>query len=381
MIRARTMLVAVAVVTSSLLIACSDNTSNKAPDNSSDNPQLFGIPAEQMSHVQIVTVQPTTIERKLRLTGTVAFNGFDTTPVITQVGGPVSRIVVSPGQIVHKGQPLLYVTSPDFSQLRASYLKAKDAFELAEKNYKRAEDLYNHHAIAARDLEAAASAKNQAQADLQANEQALRILGFQDPNAQAPNALKGELPLLAPIGGEVVERLVAAGQVIQAGATQAFTISNTSTVWVLANVYQQDLPYVRVGDPVTISTDAYPDQEFHGKISYVAAALDATTRTLQARIDVKNPQDRLKKDMYVVAGVLAGKIPDVLTVPKGAVLHDSENEPFVYVVAANNQFSRRQVKVGEATEDQFQITSGLTAGEKVAGDGSVFLQFANSSQK
>ncbi len=381
MIRARTMLVAVAVVTSSLLIACSDNTSNKAPDNSSDNPQLFGIPAEQMSHVQIVTVQPTTIERKLRLTGTVAFNGFDTTPVITQVGGPVSRIVVSPGQIVHKGQPLLYVTSPDFSQLRASYLKAKDAFELAEKNYKRAEDLYNHHAIAARDLEAAASAKNQAQADLQANEQALRILGFQDPNAQAPNALKGELPLLAPIGGEVVERLVAAAQVIQAGATQAFTISNTSTVWVLANVYQQDLPYVRVGDPVTISTDAYPDQEFHGKISYVAAALDATTRMLQARIDVKNPQDRLKKDMYVVAGVLAGKIPDVLTVPKGAVLHDSENEPFVYVVAANNQFSRRQVKVGEATEDQFQITSGLTAGEKVAGDGSVFLQFANSSQK
>jgi cobalt-zinc-cadmium efflux system membrane fusion protein len=365
-----------------LLVGCSNDTPSKTTSAyNSDTSQLFAIPQDQMAHVQIVTVEPTTIQRVLRLTGTVAFNGFATTPVITQVGGPISRIVVSPGQSVRKGQPLLYVASPDYSQLRAAYMKAKDAYELAEKNYARADDLYNHHAIAARDLEAASSARNQAQADLQASEQALRILGFQDPNAPAPNALKAEIPLLAPIGGEVVERLVAPGQVIQAGATQAFTISNTSTVWVLANVYQQDLPYVRVGDPVTITTDAYPNQEFHGKISYVAAALDATTRTLQARIEVQNPQDRLKKDMYVVSGVLAGKIPNALVVPKSAVLRDSENEPFVYVLAGNNQFARRQVKLGEPSGDQMQITNGIAAGDKVAGDGSLFLQFANSLQK
>ncbi len=378
----RTSAIAGTAVFCLLLAGCGgDSPPKTASANANNNPQLFTIPQEQMAHVQIVTVQPATITRMLRLTGAVAFNGFETTPVITQVGGPVSRIVVSPGQAVRKDQPLLYVASPDYSQLRAAYLKAKDAYELADKNYVRSEDLYNHHAIATRDLEAAASARNQAQADLQASQQALRILGFQDPNAPPSNALKAELPLLAPIGGEVVERLVAPGQVIQAGATQAFTISNTSTVWVLANVYQQDLPYVRVGDPVAITTDAYPNQEFRGRISYIAAALDPTTRTLQARIDVKNPHDQLKKDMYVTAGVQAGKIPNALAVPKAAVLRDAENQPFVYVLSANNQFLRRQVTLGEATADSLQLTSGIAAGEKVAADGSLFLQFANSLQR
>jgi membrane fusion protein, heavy metal efflux system len=280
---------------------------------------------------------------------------------------------------VRKGEPLLYVASPDYSQLRAAYLKAKDAYELADKNFARAKDLYDHHAIATRDLEAAESARNQAQADLQSSQQNLRILGFRNPDEPAKNS--AELPLLAPIGGEVVERLIAPGQVIQAGATQAFTISNMSTVWVLVNVYQQDLPYVRVGDPVTITADAYPGSQLTGKISYVGAALDPTTRSLQARIDVKNPQEKLKKDMYVVAAVQAGKIPNALTVPNASVLRDSENEPFVYVLEGSNQFRRQGVRTGTTANGVVQVTSGLNPGDRVAGDGSVFLQFANSLQK
>ncbi len=362
-----------------LLVGCSDSTPKTAAANSSDNPQLFTLPQEQLAHIQIVTVEPTTLTRTLRLTGAVAFNGFATTPVITQVGGPVSRILVSPGQTVRKGEPLLYVASPDYSQLRAAYLKAKDAYELADKNFARAKDLYDHHAIATRDLEAAESARNQAQADLQSSQQNLSILGFRNPDEPAKNS--AELPLLAPIGGEVVERLVAPGQVIQAGATQAFTISNMSTVWVLVNVYQQDLPYVRVGDPVTITADAYPGTQLTGKISYVGAALDPTTRSLQARIDVKNPQEKLKKDMYVAATVQAGKIPNALTVPNASVLRDSENEPFVYVVEGSNQFRRQAVRIGTTANGVVQVISGLNPGDRVAGDGSVFLQFANSLQK
>jgi len=362
-----------------LLVACNDSTPKTAAANSSDNPQLFAIPQEQIAHIQIVTVEPTTLTRMLRLTGAVAFNGFATTPVLTQVGGPVSRIVVSPGQTVHKGEPLLYVASPDYSQLRAAHLKAKDAYELAEKSYARAKDLYDHHAIATRDLEAAESARNQAQADLQSSEQNLRILGFRNPDEPAKNS--AELPLLAPISGEIVERLVAPGQVIQAGATQAFTISNMSTVWVLVNVYQQDLPYVRVGDPVTITTDAYPGTQLSGKISYVGAALDATTRSLSARIDVKNPGEKLKKDMYVAATVQAGKIPNALTVPNASVLRDSENEPFVYVLVGSNQFKRQPVRIGETANGVVQVMSGLSPADRVAGDGSLFLQFANSLQK
>jgi cobalt-zinc-cadmium efflux system membrane fusion protein len=347
----------------------------------SDKAQLFTVPQEQLAHLKIVTIAPTSIPRSLRLTGAVAFNAFDTTPVISQIGGPVSRIVVIPGEQVHRGQPLLYVTSPDYSQLLANYLKARDAFQLADRNYKRSKDLYEHHAIAERDLEAAESVRIQASADIGAAEQSLKILGISKPEAVVGKPAVSEIPVLSPIAGEVVERLASPGQVLQAGATQVFTISDMSSVWVLANIYQKDLPYVHLGDSVTITADSYPGTEFHGKISYIAAALDANTRTLQARIDVKNPQGRLKKDMYVVATVQAETIQDALTVPTSAVLRDAENQPFVYVMNQNNEYGRRAVTLGVSTEGNTQLLSGVKSGERVVGDGSVFLQFANSGQR
>ncbi len=374
------------LATLAIAIGCSDNQSSPGDPgissrNSTDKAALFSIPADQMTHIQIVTVAPSTLTRTLRLTGAVAYNGFATTPVITQVSGPVSRIVVAPGEVVQAGQPLLYVASPDFSQLRATYIKANDAFKLADREYTRSKDLYDHHAIAERDLIAAESARNQAEADLQASEQALHVLGFKSPDQAVQTRGSPELPVLAPIDGEVVERLVAPGQVIQASTTQVFTISNMSTVWVLANVYQQDLPYVHVGDPVSILTDSYPGAEFRGKISYVAAALDPATRTLQARIDVKNPQEKLKNNMYVMAQVQAGKVANAITVPNAAVLRDAENEPFVYTLAGQNQFAMRSVSIGQTSEQATEITSGLAPGERVVANGSLFLQFANSLQR
>ena len=347
--------------------------------SAADKAELFTVPAEQMQHVQVVPAQQSNLPRILRLTGAVAFNGFATTPVITQASGPVSRILVSPGQLVHRGEALAFVSSPDYSQLRATFLKSRNAYELANKNYNRAQDLYQHHAIAEKDLQQAESDKAQAEADMQASEQAMKIIGYNNPQqiAARPSA---EAPILAPLAGEVVERLCSPGQVVQTGATQCFTISNMSTVWVLANIYQNDLAYVHVGDPVTITTDAYPDK-FEGKISYLGAALDPTSRTLQARIDTRNPDGKLKKDMYVTATVRAGAIPNAITVPDAAVLRSTENQPYVYVAVGNNQFARRDVTLGATEGGMTQIASGLKAGEKVVGDGGIFLQFANSLQK
>jgi cobalt-zinc-cadmium efflux system membrane fusion protein len=344
------------------------------------NSGLFTLRPEQMSHVQVVTVQPTTLTRTLRLTGAVAYNGFRTTPVITQVSGPVSRVVVVPGQKVKQGQPMLYVASPDYSQLRTNYLKAKDAYSLAQKSFARSKDLYEHHAIAVKDLEQAESAEVQAGGDLASAEAALRVMGVSDPDAVEKGPSSYEVPVRAPIGGEVVEQLVSAGQLLQPGNTQCFTISDTGTVWVLVNTYQKDLPYVRVGDTVTIQTDAYSDS-FRGRISYIAASLDPNTRTLPARIETLNPGEKLKKDMYVTATVQAGKIQNAIAVPDSAVLRDSENEPFVYAEVSANQFGRRSVTLGESLQGQTQITAGLQPGDHVIGDGSLFLQFANSLQR
>jgi cobalt-zinc-cadmium efflux system membrane fusion protein len=367
-----------------LMFAGCDSGSNVAANSSGasnpDNAALFIIPQDQMSHVQVLTVQPTTLTRSLRLTGAVAYNSFRTTPVITQVSGPVSRVVIVPGQKVTQGEPMLYVSSPDYSQLRTNYLKAKDAYALAQKAYARAQDLYQHHAIAEQNLEQAESAEVQAGGDLVAAQAALKVMGITDPDALVKAPPSFEVPVKAPIGGLVVEQDVSAGQLIQPGTTQCFMISDTSTVWVLVNVYQKDLPYVRVGDTVAIQTDTYPEV-FHGRIAYVAASLDPSTRTLQARIETPNPGDKLKKDMYVVTTVNAGSIRNAIALPDAAVLRDNENQPFVYAEASANQFGRRSVTLGESLNGQTEITSGLKAGDKVVGNGSLFLQFANSLQR
>jgi cobalt-zinc-cadmium efflux system membrane fusion protein len=370
-----------------MLTACSTNdrkraaqmTSFSADTGTSANARLFTIPQDQMAHVQVVTIHPATLTRTLRLTGTVAYNAFNTTPVITQVGGPVSRILVVPGQHVKIGQPMLDVSSPDYSQLLDAYLKAADSFRLADKNWARAQDLYQHHAIAQRDLEQAESDRNQAQADLNAAEQGMKILGIKNPGDLAKAPSSALIPVLAPISGQVVERLVSPGQVVQAGQTQAFTISDLSTVWVLANVYQADLAAVRTGDDVVVETDAYPGS-FHGRISYVSPALDPNTRTLQARIVVDNPGEKLKRDMYCTVTVTAGTITNAIAVPDSAVLRDDNNQPFVYLASGANQFGRRDVEIGQSLEGKTQILRGLSAGERVVGDGSLFLQFANSLQ-
>ena len=361
---------------------CSGSKSESANNHANDpnRPELFTIPADQMSHVQVLTLQPTTLTRTLRLTGNVAYNSFHTTPVITQISGPVSRIVVVPGQEVRTGQPMLYVHSPDYSQLRTNYLKAKDAYILAQKNNARTQDLYKHGAASISAVEQAESAEIQAGGDMASAQAALKVMGINDPDALVKAPPSFEVPVLAPIGGQVVEQLVSVGTLLQAGATQCFTLSDTGTVWVLVNVYQKDLPWVRVGEPVSIQTDAYPDI-FQGRISYVAASLDPNTRTLQARIETANPGQKLKKDMYVTATVQAGNIEKAIAVPDSAVLRDSENQPFVYVEVADRQFGRRQVSIGESIKGQTEITSGLKAGDRVIGDGSLFVQFANSLQR
>ncbi|MFL6427295.1 MAG: efflux RND transporter periplasmic adaptor subunit [Acidobacteriaceae bacterium] len=387
-IRRNRRLQSVAVLTFAIVLtACSSRdrehankmTSFSATASSSSIPQLFTIPQDQISHVQVVTVQPSTLTRTLRLTGAVAYNAFKTTPVITQVGGPVSRILVVPGQKVKIGQPMLDVSSPDYSQLLDAYLKAADSYRLAQRNYTRETDLYQHHAVAQRDLEQAESDRNQAQADLNAAEQGMKILGIKNPADLAKTTSSAEIPVLAPIGGAVVERLVSPGQVVQAGQTQAFTISDLSTVWVLANVYQADLAYVRSGDEVSVQTDAYPGT-FHGRISYVSPAVDPNTRTLQARIVVDNLGEKLKRDMYCTVTVTAGSISNAIAVPDSSVLRDENNQPFVYVAVGANQFGRRDVEIGQNQNGQTQILKGISVGERVVGDGSLFLQFANSLQ-
>ena len=207
----RSLGIAAALALACVLAGCSSDrnasemTSYSSQASKSATPQLFTIPPDQVSHVQVITIKSTKLTRTLRLTGAVAYNAFKTTPVITQVGGPVSRILVVPGDHVREGQPMLEVSSPDYSQLLDTYLKAHETFRVADKNFDRAKDLYEHKAIAERDLLQAESDRNEAQADLNASEQAMKILGIKNPEDLAKAPSSAQIPVIAPMSGEVVE--------------------------------------------------------------------------------------------------------------------------------------------------------------------------------
>ena len=188
-------------------------TSFSTTESAESKAELFTLPADQMAHIQIFTVAQVSVVRTLRLSGVVAYNAFLTTPVISQVGGPVSRILVTPGEQVKQGQPMLYVTSPDYSLLRSAYVKARDAFQLADKFYKRDQDLYAHKAIAEADLEQAESTRAQAEADLQSSEQAIRILGISNPDDLVTKPASSEIGAACPVGGR------SGGAPLLAGAT------------------------------------------------------------------------------------------------------------------------------------------------------------------
>ena len=362
---------AIASVAALALAGCSGGTaeseskmtSYSSSEAKADTATFFTLPQEQMGHVQIVAVEKSKLPRRLHLTGNVTYNAFKTTPVFSPIGGPVHEILVAPGETVLAGQPLLTVNSPDYSAARSAYLKARDAFFLADKIYTRSQDLYVHGAIAEADLQAAESGRTQAQADVQSSEDMLRALGIKDPEAMIKNPPKTTLqvPVPAPVAGEVVERLVGPGQLLQAAATQVFTISDMSTVWVLVNVYQNDVAFVHVGDAVDITTDAYPEV-FHGRISFIAAALDPNTRTLLTEVDVPNPEDALRPGMYLQVKFVFSRVTPSIRIPAAAIV--VRNGPrMVAVLDAQHAVHYRDVQLGRDFGNEIEVLTGLSAGD------------------
>ena len=351
------------------------------PETSASTPAYFTVSPEQMSHIQVVPVTSSPFATELRTTGTVDWDNDHTTQAISQVSGPITRILVDTGTRVSAGQPLLYVASPDVTAAFSTYRKAQNRLDLAKRNLDRSRDLLEHKAIAQRDFDQVQADYNDASTDLETAAQALRILGVPpkevEAAAQQADTVRPELPLRAPIAGTIVQKLVNPGQVIQAGATSAFVISNVSTVWVQAHVYEQDLSKVHVGDEAEVKAGSYPTT-FHGKVTYIGSMLDPATRTTPVRIVTANPDGHLKKDQFVDIVMRDKAERQALVVPTAAVLYDAENLPFVYVQVEGGKFAQRPVVLGPQHDSVTEVTGGVAAGDRVVAQGSVFLQFANS---
>ena len=344
----------------------------------------FTVPADQLPHLQIAPVKNTTWAVTVRTTGTVDWDNDHTTQAITQVSGPIARIVADTGTRVKAGDPLLYVASTDVTNAISTYRKAKNRFDLAQRSLNRSKDLFAHKAISERDMEGAEADFNDAATDLQTALQALKIFGVSQAEITAAEqqnvAIRPELVMRAPLPGVVVQKMVLPGQFIQAGTTAAFVISNTATVWVQGHVYDKDLGSVHVGDKADERNSSFP-QVFHGTVSYIGDVIDPATRTTPVRIVTQNIDGLLKKDMFVDVVIHDKTTKDVLVVPTAAVLYDEDNFPFVYLQVEKGKFAQRVVKVGGQQGDETQILEGVKAGDPIVSQGSVFLQFANTYQQ
>jgi membrane fusion protein, heavy metal efflux system len=341
----------------------------------------FILTEDQRARIHTQVVSTATYRPTIRTTGTVAFNGDRSTPVISQISGPVTRLLVNPGTYVKEGTALADVASPDFAQAIASYQKAQTALQNAARIATLDAQLFQNDALARNDLEQARADSASAAADREAALAQMVALGVDSVTVDAIRQGKPIPPALgvirAPISGVVVEKLVNPGEVLTGGQTQCFTIADLSTVWVMANVFETDIGQVDKDQPVTITTDASPDS-FPGRVDYVAALVDTATRATAVRVVVQNHHEILKRDMYVRAAIRAARPRTGMLVPVSSVLRDEHNLPFVFLAAPDGGFNRRSITIGSREDDQYEVPSGLAPGDRVVTEGGLFLQFAES---
>ncbi len=298
---------------------------------------------------------------ELNVTGAVNPDVAREVPVISLASGRVIDIKTRLGNEVKKGQLLLQVQSNDITNAFDAYLKAVNDEQLANKAYVRAKDLYEHGAVPLSGLEQAEDSEKDAKADLTAAEEQLKTLGV-DKNH--PSSI---VPVYAPISGVIISQNVtnsAAVGVTYSGSSTAFTVADLSTVWVLCDVYENDLPKISLGQTAKIKINGYPDKLLTGKISEIDPTLDPTIRTAKVRIEVANP-GFLKLGMFVNA-TFGGKTNEIHpVVPASAILHLHDRE-WVFVPAGDKKFKRVKVHGGQMLSDNRQeLLSGIAPGQQV----------------
>jgi cobalt-zinc-cadmium efflux system membrane fusion protein len=298
----------------------------------------------------------------LNVTGTVNPDVSRTIPVISIASGRVVAIHTQIGAYVKKGQLLMEVQSTDISNAFDQYLKAVNDERLARTQDERAKILYEKGAIAKSQLEIADDSEQDAQTDLTAAEQQLHFLGV-DP-AHPSLIAKVYSPATGVVIAQNVTNAAATG-VTYSGSSTAFTIADLSQVWVICDVYENDLPMVHVGQTADIRLNAYPDHVVTGKISEIDAVLDPSIRTAKVRIQVPNPDHLMRIGMFATATFHGRRQVDHTSVPASAILHLHDRD-WVYVPAGEGKFKRVGVVGGAMLPDGMQeVTSGLAAGQQV----------------
>ena len=295
---------------------------------------------------------------KLAVTGTVNPDIARTVPVISLASGRIVGIYARLGDPVRKGQLLLKLRSDDISGGFANYQMAVADETLARAQYERSQELFKHGAIALNDLQVAQDTEDKAKVAMNTAAEHLRLLGSSTDHPS------GIVDITAPISGVITDQEVTNAAGVQSLGTSPFTISDLSTVWIVCDVYENDLATVHTGDPAEITLNAYPGQVFKGRVDNILPILDPNIRTGKVRIEVRNP-GFMKVGMFVTA-TFRGQQDEVnISVPASAILHLHDRD-WVYVPTPDKRFRRVMVAGGDALPGGMQeIKSGIQVGQQV----------------
>nr|UXE44995.1 hypothetical protein Hi04_10k_c4039_00003 [uncultured bacterium] len=370
----------VAVSSIAILLLCSCGNGKNDP-NVGAPPPLKVERAEdrnvfQVEHPEkfpLTTAAERVTTSQLTATATVNPDISRTVPVISLATGRVVEIKARLGDTVKKGQVLLRVQSADISAAFSDYQKAVADEQLVRTQLERARLLYDKGAISLNEFQVAQDAEAKAQVDVKTSAEKLRVLG--SANLDQPS---GVVDIHAPIAGVITDQQVTnAGGVAGLSSPNPFTISDLSYVWILCDVYENDLASVHVGENADVRLNAYPDKVFTGTISNVGPILDPNLRTAKVRIEVRNP-GIMRPGMFGTATFHGQKKETLAAVPTNAVLHLHDRD-WVYVPAGGNNFRRVEVKAGAMLPgDMQEIKSGISPGQQVIANA---LEFQNTAEQ
>jgi cobalt-zinc-cadmium efflux system membrane fusion protein len=318
--------------------------------------------------------------------------------VFSHYSGRAIKVIAMLGDVVEPGAPLFVIQASEFVQAQndlitalANLQAARSQLTMAQTTEKRTHELYLAQGGALKDWQQAQTDLIKAQNSVRSDEIAahavrsrLRILGKTDKEiasleAQPTQKLDSVAVVPAPIAGTITQRQIGVGQYINSEANGAanpvFTISDLSTVYLIANVREVDAPLMDLGLPLEVRVLAYPDRIFKGKISWVAPSIDPNTHRLSVRADVENPDGALKPGMFANFSIITGETATVPAVPQEAIVYEGE-QARVWVVGAGDSLALREISTGGISNGMVEVLAGLSAGEKVVTSGTVFIDRA-----
>jgi len=333
--------------------------------------------ARQKNRVETVPVRRLRLARDVEVVGSVGFAADHYAEVGPLIAGRIVSIAVRVGDKVKAGQILAELESAEVGQAQAAYLAAQAVSLAAQTNLRRERELAEQKVSSARERELAEAAAITEQAQLAAATQRLRALGLRqsDINQTSSNARAGRVPLISPIDGTVIKRQVSLGQAVQP-ASDAFQVADLNRLWVLLDLFEKDLPYVRGGQQAEVRTEVYPGRSFPARVALIGNVIDEKTRTAPVRIEFDNSEGLLRPGQFVNAtlrGDPSSAQAEVLAVPRKAVL-TVEGKPLLFVEEPSGNFSRRPVELGPSGGTLVEIRSGVSEGERVAVDGGFLLK-------